>query len=322
MPVILVEEQVSLSALLTLVTASYAAFLIGTYLSIFLYGLNIHQAYRYLRAFSTDSLYIRWLVICVLVLETVHFVATIDICYHYLIVNYANPVSLVRGRWSLMTLPVWTGLVAFVSQLFFVRRVSLITSRFRIVIAVVAFGLLAELGLTFFAVAAIYLPSFSAQSAATLSAAAFGMAGIADAALTVTLLFSVWQSRRGHARTQSESWIDVLQLYVLNTGVATSLFNLLAFITGLALSGPQTLVFSSLGCITTRLYGNTLLAVLNSRQQRGMEFVVDGERKMSIVEAHIAAKLDLWNAPQLPQATAPRKISIQIMQESEGSRYI
>ncbi|TBU41346.1 hypothetical protein BD309DRAFT_278624 [Dichomitus squalens] len=301
MPVILVEEQVSLSALLTLVTASYAAFLIGTYLSIFLYGLNIHQAYRYLRAFSTDSLYIRWLVICVLVLETVHFVATIDICYHYLIVNYANPVSLVRGRWSLMTLPVWTGLVAFVSQLFFVRRVSLITSRFRIVIAVVAFGLLAELGLTFYS-----------RRGRNISSQLLRPERCRRKCLAADI----------RVRTQSESWIDVLQLYVLNTGVATSLFNLLAFITGLALSGPQTLVFSSLGCITTRLYGNTLLAVLNSRQQRGMEFVVDGERKMSIVEAHIAAKLDLWNAPQLPQATAPRKISIQVMQESEGSRYI
>ncbi len=30
-----------------------------------------------------------------------------------------------------------------------------------------------------------------------------------------------------------------------------------------------------------------------------MEFVVDAERKFSIAEAHTAAKLDLWNAPQV-----------------------
>ncbi|TBU52535.1 hypothetical protein BD310DRAFT_1043002 [Dichomitus squalens] len=323
MPAILVEEQVSdLSALLNLVTASFAAFLIGTYLSIFLYGLNVHQTYRYFRSFSTDALYIRWLVICVMVLETIHFIGTIDVCYYYLVVNYAKPEALLKQRWSLTSLPVWTALIAFVSQLFFIRRVSLITPRFHIVIAVVALGLLSELGLTFFSLAAIIIPSFTAKDAAVLGAAAFGMAGLADVALTTALVVSIWKSRRGRARPQSESWIDVVQLYAVNTGAATCFFDLLTFVVGLALPPAQTLVLASLGCIVARLYCNTFLAVLNSRQQRGMEFVVDGERKMSIVEAHIAAKLDLWNAPQLPQATAPRKISIQVMQESEGSRYI
>ena len=30
-----------------------------------------------------------------------------------------------------------------------------------------------------------------------------------------------------------------------------------------------------------------------------MEFVSDTERKFSIAEARVAAKLDLWNAPQV-----------------------
>ena len=33
-----------------------------------------------------------------------------------------------------------------------------------------------------------------------------------------------------------------------------------------------------------------------------MEFVSDPERKFSIAEARVAAKLDLWNAPQVRAA--------------------
>ncbi|KAI1786757.1 hypothetical protein LXA43DRAFT_753854 [Ganoderma leucocontextum] len=324
MPVILAAEQPFSQAVLelNLVTASFAAFLIGTYVSIFLYGLSVHQAYRYLRSFPKDARYIRWLVISVILLETVHFVETIDICYHYLVLNYHRPDTLTQGTWSLLTLPLFTGLVTITAQTFFIRRVSLITARYRIVVAVVVLCLVAELGFTLVATAALFLPSFSLRTATILSAAAILMAGIADTSLTIVIVVAIRRSRKGRPRPESESWIDVLQLYLVNSGVATGVFNLLSFIAACALPPAQTLVALSLGSISTRLYANTLLAVLNSRQQRGMEFVVDADRKLSIAEASVATKLDLWNAPQLPEASAPRKISIQVRTENEGSRHI
>ncbi|KAM5544625.1 hypothetical protein V8D89_001523 [Ganoderma adspersum] len=305
-----------------ILTSSFAAFLIGTYISIFLYGLAVHQAYRYLRSFRTDPRYIRWLVIAVILLETFHFVETIDVCYHYLVVNYHRPDALTQGRWSMLTMPFFSGVIVVPAQTFFIRRVYLITARHRIVVTFVILCLVAEIGFTLASTAALFLPSFSLRNAAFLSAAAIGMAGIADTALTVVFTIAIRRSRKGRPRPESESWIDVLQLYLVNTGVATGVFNLLAFIAGCTLSSAQTLVGLSIGSISTRLYANTLLAALNSRQQRGMEFVSDAERKFSIAEARVAAKLDLWNAPQLPEAAAPRKISIQVHMQNEGSRYI
>lgn len=74
-----------------------------------------------------------------------------------------------------------------------------------------------------------------------LDAAAIGMAGFADTALTIVLVIAVRRSRKGRPRyvggsscgsvlqaaltdgenrPESESWIDVLQLYLINTGAS------------------------------------------------------------------------------------------------------
>ncbi|PIL32186.1 hypothetical protein GSI_05431 [Ganoderma sinense ZZ0214-1] len=313
------EQHLSTAVLLNLVTASFAAFLIGTYASIFLYGLGVHQAYRYLRSFRQDPRYITFLVIAVILLETFHFAQTIDIWLSYKEDDYA------------------VGLL--VAQTFFIRRVALITRRHRLLVTFVILCLVAEIGASSASYTMLknvlsssacwlhrlhfrFLPSFSLGTAAFLSAAAIGMAAIADTALTIVYAISIRRSRKGRPRPESESWIDVLQLYLVNTGVATGVFNLLAFLAACALPPSQTLVPLSIGSISTRLYANTLLAALNSRQQRGMEFVSDAERKFSLAEARVAAKLDLWNAPQLPEPVAPRKISIQVHMQNEGSRYM
>ncbi|KAJ2997867.1 hypothetical protein NUW54_g7086 [Trametes sanguinea] len=76
---------------------TFGALLIGTYVGVIIYGLNLYQTARYFKAFPHDHLYLKVLVAVVLVLETWHTVLCMHMCYHYLVTNYFNPAALLEG---------------------------------------------------------------------------------------------------------------------------------------------------------------------------------------------------------------------------------
>ncbi|KAJ3005105.1 hypothetical protein NUW54_g4494 [Trametes sanguinea] len=89
---------------------SLGAFIIGTYISLMLYGLTLHQSYRYFRLFPKDLLLMRIIVVATLILETVHTALCMHTCYYYLVVNYSNPAALLEGVWSIRLMPLLTAL--------------------------------------------------------------------------------------------------------------------------------------------------------------------------------------------------------------------
>ncbi|KAI1786754.1 hypothetical protein LXA43DRAFT_1098878 [Ganoderma leucocontextum] len=278
-------------------------FLIGTFLGILLYGLSTHQAYRYVRSFPTDAAYIRLLVIIVMILETLHVLANMHTVFHYLISSYSDPDNLKHVVWSLAVLPAIGGLVVVVSQIFFVRRVSLIGPRQRIMAKVVAVALVAELG---FAIAATAVSqNKKGATISVLSGAALVIAAIADTTLTIALV-QAFRSQRAREPRESESIIDVIQLYVINSGIATGVFNLVSFILAIALPSGG-LLYSVFVIIAARLYANSLLAVLNSRELRGMEFFLSASfASVTLNGAQFADKSALWNVPRAAAAAARR----------------
>ncbi|EJF56512.1 hypothetical protein BD309DRAFT_962657 [Dichomitus squalens] len=294
---------------------SYGSILLGTFGGLLLYGLSVHQTYRYMRSFSKDAVYIRWLVISVMILETLHLIATMHTCYFYLVQNYFAPLVLLNGVWSLDSLPLLSGILIIISQIFFVRRASLIGSRERIVAVVVAICLAGEFGFTIAAVIRAFIPP-AKRAVRLLSTAGLGMASAADLALTLILFIAIWRNRKGGARPQSESAADAVQLYVINTGAATSLFNVLAFITALTLS-IDSLVWVSLNIITTRLYANSLLAVLNSRELRGMEFFVSEGQSVTLVGPQFEDPANLWNAPKARSSSQSSAFDFQVTLEKQ-----
>ncbi|TBU52537.1 hypothetical protein BD310DRAFT_1043003 [Dichomitus squalens] len=275
---------------------AFGTFMIGSFLGILLYGVSTHQAYRYIRSFPTDAAYIRLLVILVMILETLYVIFNIHTCFHFLIWNYAHPEGLKHSTWSLDILPMLTGLVVVVAQIFFVRRVSLVGPRHRILARIVAGALVGELG---FSIAATVL-SFIGRPAlvSVLSAAALLIASIADTILMLALVHAIRTSRSRESREASESPLDVAQVYIINSGIITGIFHYLAFITAITLPSGS-LLWGAFVILAVRLYANTLLAVLNSRDLRGMEFFMSVSFSSVTLEgAHFADESDLWNTPK------------------------
>ncbi|KAI0750015.1 hypothetical protein C8Q80DRAFT_1101397 [Daedaleopsis nitida] len=74
---------------------TFGAVLLGSFIGLMLYGLTIHQSFRYFRLYPTDAPYLK---------ATVRVAARprhrdVADSYHYLVTNYFNPLGLLDGVW-------------------------------------------------------------------------------------------------------------------------------------------------------------------------------------------------------------------------------
>ncbi|KAL1949768.1 hypothetical protein VTO73DRAFT_8649 [Trametes versicolor] len=277
---------------------TFGAVLIGTCIGLIFYGLTAHQTYRYFRLYPNDVSVLKVLVtvlMCVGLrswhafvapltqspcrsLETFHTTLCIHMwySYYYLTTNYFNPVSLLSGVWSLRLIPVVTGTVIFVCHSFYARRVYLIGGLYRPLVAIVILLMFGELSFVVASTTEAFLqPSFASWEHFTwLISAGFGCAVGADVVLTSALTFVLHRSRTGFKST--DSMIDVLIVYTINTATLPAYYTPLTWLLALRLFSvlslvfavvfPNNLIYVALNMVSTRSYANSVLAVLNSRR--------------------------------------------------------
>ncbi|RDX44738.1 hypothetical protein OH76DRAFT_1047861 [Lentinus brumalis] len=292
------------------------AYLVGTFAGAVLYGLSIHQLYRYCRLFPSDTLFIRILVAVVMLLETAHTAMTMHTCYFWLITGFLNFSALMNGSpWSLDALPIILSFIMLTTQLLFAKRVFLLGPKYQLVVGVAMLFLVGEIG---FSTALTYRAFIvkdiaNLNSAAWLISTALGLGFAADIMFTATLTYVVKQSRSG---LQRASPIELFMTYVVNTGLLHCIFNLISFILTVAVT--YSLIYGFFSTVTARLYANSLLAVLNSREpqaNKGLEVFESGSAYglNAITRANRRAAAQTWNVPQVNDE--PEVIDIKVTTE-------
>ncbi|KAH9896912.1 hypothetical protein C8Q73DRAFT_432890 [Cubamyces lactineus] len=243
---------------------TFGAFLLATFLGLVLYGLTLHQSYRYVRLFPNDAKSLKAIVALTVILETFHSVLCMHTCYYYLVTHYFDPTALLDGVWSIRISPISTALVVLLSEGFYARRVYYVGTRYRTIVLIVPILMLAVLGFaTAASIEAFIRPTFADfGKVAWTTSAGFGAAVAIDLLLTGTLTITLHKSRTGFKRT--DSLIDVLIIYTINTGLVTGIFSVLSLI--FALVAPNNMIYSAFNLIATKCYANSVLAVLNSRK--------------------------------------------------------
>ncbi|KAI0667928.1 hypothetical protein C8Q78DRAFT_981319 [Trametes maxima] len=243
---------------------TFGAFLIGTFFGIMLYGITIHQVYRYFRTYSDDNRINYVLVFVLTVLETFHVIACAHACYYYLITSYAHPEALATGVW--FEIYTCQGVVIMFSQSYFARRVYLIGTQFRILVLVTAILLVGELGM--FDLMSLLHRRFAHpefihfQKLTWLISAGAAMAVVADGILTGVLVTVLRRNITGMKRM--DTIVDILILYAISTGQCCDQVNFMSFI--FSLLCPNKLIYTAFGIVCTKLYANSLLASLNARK--------------------------------------------------------
>ncbi|KAI0326035.1 hypothetical protein GY45DRAFT_1437943 [Cubamyces sp. BRFM 1775] len=296
---------------------TYGAYLLGTCASLILYGVSLHQLYRYFRLYPTDTLSIRTLVVSLMALETLQASLLIHSCYSSLVSNYFNPSALMNAVWSLKIEPVVVALITLVAQAFFARRASLLGTRSLIVTGIAILALMLHLSLAI-AAAAIFFRIVDLHrlkhSSEWLFSASVSSATVADILLAGTIIRGLRRTRA----TLDDSSLDGFTLYVVNTGLLTGIFNAIPAI--LAACYPRSFLWAAFNFIPARLYANTLLSVLNSRKFLvGREIKIFGPDPSSrgiIARAGRLATVERWGAPPVPDQI-PAIINISVTAEQE-----
>ncbi|CDO75063.1 hypothetical protein BN946_scf184605.g4 [Trametes cinnabarina] len=104
-----------------------------------------------------------------------------------------------------------------------------------------------------------------------------------DCVATGTLTYYLRKSRTGFKRT--DSMVDILMVYTVNTGLSTSIISMAALIC--AITMKDNLIYSAMITVGTKMYSNSLLAVLNSRRSlvdKGMEGFETGSFGLRVIE--------------------------------------
>ncbi|KAL1949755.1 hypothetical protein VTO73DRAFT_8636 [Trametes versicolor] len=301
---------------------TFGSFLIATFIGLIMYGLTLHQTYRYYRLFPGDTLVLRAIVVSTLILETVHIVLCMHVCYYYLVTEYFNPLALLDGVWSIRILPVSTAVVILLSESFFTRRVYLIGAQFRVIVVVVPILMLAILGFaTAATVEAFIRPTFADfEKVAWMTSAGFGVAVLVDSLLTGTLILVLQKSRTGFRKT--DSLIDVLIIYAVNTGLLTGIFSILSFI--FALVSPKELIYSAFNIVAAKLYANSLLAVLNSRKglmdRVQQDCFNSNSLNLSALKDSSSTTAQTWNVPRLHRGSGQMRLpNVNVSTQSTGT---
>ncbi|KAL1949737.1 hypothetical protein VTO73DRAFT_8618 [Trametes versicolor] len=301
---------------------TYGAYLIGTCLSLVLYGVSLLQFYRYVRLYPTDTAFIRTLVVAVMILETVQIPMLMHSCYWALVTHYFDPLALTQGVWSVQIAPTVSAAITLTAQTFFARRVALLGFGFKIVVAIATLCLAAFLGMaiavTVVAIQLHNLENFGPNTEWLFGAGLWFATG-ADLLLAGSIIVALRYSRDTYGPRGVDGRADRFMLYFVNTGLMTGIFNMIPSI--LATTDPRSFTWAAVSYIATRLYANTLLAVLNSRKlmaSRGVEIFGPASFERNIISraTHLAT-VEQWGAPQLPDS-GPARINIKVTAEMEA----
>ncbi|KAF4570932.1 hypothetical protein EYR40_007420 [Pleurotus pulmonarius] len=237
--------------------------LLGSALACPLYGVALAQGISYFRNYLRDPTFVKYSIALLLVIDGAHtFSLANAILVWYL--RAAPSTQYPPGLpISLFFSYVTTGFV----QSAFTLRVWILSSKNWLVTSILGFFVLSQLvgGL---GMAASQQINGEVSSVLDINSKAFGSlelvsAMICDIMISSSLVYFLHKNRSGIKTT--ESLIDKLIIYFIGIGTLSSVFALLNMVTWWAM--PDKLIFTTFHSIISKLYVNSLLVTLNSRNQ-------------------------------------------------------
>ncbi|KAH9963521.1 hypothetical protein BC827DRAFT_1192271 [Russula dissimulans] len=244
------------------IRSTYGASFIGLLISVALFGMTIIQGWIYFFR-KKDPISLKVFVAILIALDTLHTVLCIYGVYWYLILNFGNVESLDINMWAANLQPEIIILVGYLVQIFYARRVYIISRNIIIPILVVALGALAlSMGLLF-TVKSFFVDRYSHyNSLVWIAVVGQSATALADILIAGSMCWYLYHKKTGIART--DSIIMTLMTYSINSGLLTSI---LATVTVIffVIVPTTSLIWQAIFWTSGKCYVNSLLAMLNSR---------------------------------------------------------
>ncbi|KAG1753710.1 uncharacterized protein EDB91DRAFT_1242682 [Suillus paluster] len=243
---------------------TFGAFLIGVVISATLYGVTFVQTWYYFSRYSSDPWYMKLLVGAILLSDTVHQALITHTVYTYLITDFDIPANLGKLVWSLSVEVLFNGFTGLLVQSFLTARVYRLSNKSIIATATVLSLVIAEFVIIVVYVAkAVRLTTFvEVPQLKPLSMCVNAVAAAGDVLIAGFLCVLLQRARTGFRR--SDTMINKLILFTINTGLLTSICAVMSLIS--ITMWPNSYIYMAFYFCLGRLYCNCLLATLNARK--------------------------------------------------------
>jgi hypothetical protein len=233
---------------------------LGLIFSSILYGVMLTQTYKYFQRFKRDPLLVKLLVFTVWLLDTVSVFFVGHASWYYLVTTGPHGIS----TWSLNVELALSITISAITETFLAFRVFKLSAQKYWLTGILLFLALihfvsGEVAATEF----LLLKRFARFGSVKIpSIVRLSSAAICDTAIAAALCYFLNKKRTGFKKT--DEIINYLILFSINSGLATSLISITSLITYLVV--PKLWVYTALCFLLSRLYANTFLCCLNSRQ--------------------------------------------------------
>ncbi|EIW61832.1 uncharacterized protein TRAVEDRAFT_35274 [Trametes versicolor FP-101664 SS1] len=221
-----------------------------------LIGVILAAMYYYFTRYSRDPWSIKFLVIAVWTTDSIHQALISHTVYWYLITEYGNPTALTLLSKTIIVEVFFNAFTGLFVQSFFAARIWKLSGNKLYLVIPVAMLIAGEFG-TLQMETFVDLVQIKGLS---ISINAFAAAG--DVTIAAILCTILHYSRTGFSK--SNTLINRLMVFAVNTGLLTSVCACLSLITIVAL--PNTFVYITFFFLVGRMYSNSLMATLNARK--------------------------------------------------------
>ncbi|KAL0950242.1 hypothetical protein HGRIS_010227 [Hohenbuehelia grisea] len=233
--------------------------LIGFTLKTLLQGMIFVQGYMYYTRFPKDRLLIKLVVGFLIAADTLNVVLNTIFFYDSLIIHFNDPLSLLTTDWMFATDPMLMGITACIVQLFFAWRIKVLSGNFWVVIPVMVFAIA------------------SCSGAIACGIGNFIVKNFRDFPKLTPFLITWLGGSSGIAST--DILLDRIIAIILPTGLlqaAVAILNLgLAF--GFSAPTPNSGGQFVVNFFLSKLFTNSLLSSLNSRDPKGSSTVISSQ---------------------------------------------
>jgi len=238
--------------------------MIGYMLSTPLYGIVIGQSLYYFRVFPNDSIYLKLVVAFLMAVDTVHTLFLITGNNQW----FFNMFITLTFAKELTWLPLITQITVFVCQATYAARIWIVSKKNKYVTGIVILfsgtqfvgGLIMGIETVLSAqIVVVYMSrTFRISEAIQISASL-----ACDLSIVCAMVYFLKGPGRGTTIEKTAHIVNKLIMYIISVGVLTSAATLMNLILWLVVT--SNLDFMIIYIITSKLYSNSLLVMLNSR---------------------------------------------------------
>ncbi|KAF8629793.1 hypothetical protein AX17_005572, partial [Amanita inopinata Kibby_2008] len=244
--------------------ATIGALQIGSYISVFLFGVVTVQCHLYIQRFQDDRWGYKALVTSVWLFELGHTICIAYEVYRATVIHYGQPEELVMFPGLAMTIFLGGIITVLVQNFFAYRAWKIMPNPYKYVaLGCMAVSLVRFVAGCYVAVKGIVdsLIKFRDQNKALISALL-----IVGVVVDVTVAFSMTLflvKKRGNAHNKLARLLDSLVMWTIRTGLVTSIAALAMLITFQLWT--DTMIWMCLHTFLAKLYSNSFLSALNAR---------------------------------------------------------